>query len=169
MNRLVTALIALLTATQLFPAAPTTVILVRHAEKATQAPDSPLTAAGEERARELARVLDSAGVTAILTTQYPRTKLTAQPLAEALKIEPAVIEAGVATYAKSVAERIRASHAGGTVVVVGHSNTTVDVMRELGVANPPTIADSQHDDLFVVTLSDSGAKLTALRYGAVSR
>ena len=63
-----------------------------------------------------------------------------------------------------------ADHAGETVLVVGHSNTTPDVLKQLGIADPPAIADTQYDDLFIVTLAAGmPARLTALRYGAVAR
>jgi len=66
--------------------------------------------------------------------------------------------------------KILADHAGETVLVVGHSNTTPDVLRQLGIANPPSIADSQYDDLFVVTLATGApARLVRLRYGAAAR
>jgi hypothetical protein len=56
------------------------------------------------------------------------------------------------------------------VLVVGHSNTTVDVLRALGVTELPSIPESQFDDLFVCTLVDGApAKLVALRYGNVTR
>src|SRR5688572_14937113 len=68
-------------------AAATTVLLVRHAEKAAQpADDPPLTAEGEARAQALVQVARDAGVTAIVTTQFQRTRLTGAPLAQALGI-----------------------------------------------------------------------------------
>lgn len=152
------------------PAQVTTVILVRHAEKAAApADDPPLTDAGQVRARELARVLGGANITTIYTTPWARTRQTAAPLASALKLEPVEVKTGAA-YAGDVAARIRAEHAGDTVLVVGHSNTTQQVIRALGIENAPPIADSQHDDLFVVTLVNDGEpRLVSLRYGAVSR
>src|SRR5258708_39148309 len=66
----------------------TAVIVVRHAEKTGPTGDVPLSDAGRAGARELARVLAGAGVTAIYDTQYLRTQQTAEPLAESLKIKP---------------------------------------------------------------------------------
>jgi broad specificity phosphatase PhoE len=149
----------------------TTVILVRHAEKADTTPDTSLSAAGIERAKELARSLAGTPIAAIYTTQFARTRETAAPIAAALKITPVVVEAGGAkSYAAEMAARIRSDHSGQTVLVVGHSNTTRDVIKQLGVVDPPAIADSQFDDLFIVTITEGAApSLVSLRYGAVAR
>src|SRR5947209_6360731 len=60
----------------------TTVILVRHAEKAAEPKEDPvLSDAGMTRAKALALALRDAGVQAILTTSKQRTRSTVQPLA----------------------------------------------------------------------------------------
>src|SRR5215213_9019578 len=75
--------------------AATTIILVRHAEKAVStSADMALSEAGAARANELARVLGGARIGAIYTTQYLRTRQTVAPLAKALGIEPVSIETG---------------------------------------------------------------------------
>ena len=146
----------------------TTIILVRHAEKAGPSGDVPLTAAGLNRAKELARVLGSAGISAIYTTPFLRVRQTAEPLATALHITPVELKTGD-TYARDLVKAIMRGHKGRTVLVIGHSNTTVDVLRQLKIANPPAIADSEYDDLFVCTIGGAKPKLLALRYGAVAR
>lgn len=147
----------------------TTVVLVRHAEKVDDSKDPLLSTAGTARAAELARLLGSAGVTTIYVTPWNRTRLTAAPLAAALGIDPVEVPTG-AEYAAEVASRILAKHRGETVLVVGHSNTTGNVMRALGVEGVPPIPESQYDDLFLVTLVDGiPPKLLPLRYGAVKR
>ena len=146
----------------------TTVILVRHAEKTADAEDPPLSDAGQARARELERVLTGTPIDVIYTTQYSRTRQTAEPLAKALGVEAHVFPAGK-TYAADLAAQILREHRGQTVVVVGHSNSTVDVMRQLGVADPPHIPESQYDDLFVCSIAGNKVKMVALRYGAVVR
>ena len=113
-------------------------------------------------------MLAGTSIAAVFTTPFLRTEQTAGPLAKAHVLEPIVVKSND-TYAHDLVETIRHDHSGETVVVVGHSNTTVDVLKQLGVANPPVIADSQYDDLFVVTLSGDSAKLVALRYGKESR
>jgi phosphohistidine phosphatase SixA len=108
-------------------------------------------------------------VEAIYTTPYERTRQTAAPLAQALKLQPSEMKTGP-TYAADVAARIRKEHRGGTIVVVGHSNSTVNVMKELGINDAPFIPESEYDNLFIVTLAEGFApRMVALRYGAAVR
>lgn len=145
----------------------TTVILVRHAEKAPGAPamndDPPLTPEGEARAKKLAVMLAKSGITAIYTTPFTRTRNTAAPLATALKLTPIEVKTGP-TFAADMAAKLRAEPAGSTVLVVGHSNSTPNVMKALGIANPPVIDDAtEFDNVFIVTLSEE-PKLLVLKY-----
>ena len=63
------------------------VYLVRHAEKADTGKDPELTDIGKQRADELARMLKDAGVTHIWSTDYKRTRTTAEPLATRLRLK----------------------------------------------------------------------------------
>ena len=148
-------------------APPTVVILVRHAEKGTQPPqDPPLTEQGQARATALVGVARQAGVTAIITTQFERTRKTAEPTAVELKITPEVVQAGGAAHAKAVADQVM-KHAGGTVLVVGHSNTVPAIVGALGAPQPKDLCDSEYDQVFTVVLGDGGPpRLIRSRYGA---
>ena len=149
---------------------PTVVLLVRHAEKAAQpGQDPPLSEAGAARAQALLAVARDAGVSAIITTQFVRTKSTAEPTATALKLTPEVVQAGpMPQHAKSVAEQVM-KHAGGTVLVVGHSNTIPAIVGALGAPQPRDLCESEYDQVFVVVLGDAGApRLIRSRYGAAS-
>lgn len=149
--------------------APTTVILVRHAEKAAApADDPPLTAAGEARARDLVQAVRDAGVAVVITTQFARTRATAQPTATTLGITPTVVPATSAAHVRDVVAEIQ-KHAGQTVLVVGHSNTVPAIVEALGAKRPVAICDSQYDDLYVVTIRGAGTTNTVhARYGAPS-
>src|SRR5690606_22627139 len=77
--------------------APTTILVVRHAERADAGAgerDPALSQAGSARAHALAEVAADAGVTAILATQYRRTRQTAEPLAERLGLPIGVVDVG---------------------------------------------------------------------------
>src|SRR5258705_4761183 len=67
---------------------PLTVILVRHAEKATTPPDDPgLSDPGKRRAKALDAMLASAAVTAVYASEATRTQLTVKPLADRLHLQ----------------------------------------------------------------------------------
>jgi broad specificity phosphatase PhoE len=154
-------------------AAEQVIFLVRHAERAdaaaTPAPtgahsmlgdDPPLSAAGEQRAARLAATLAQAGITDIVTTEFKRTRQTAAPLAEKLKITP------IMSAAKDPGPLVaRLKNAKAPVLVVGHANTLPDVIKALGVAEPVAIGDNDYDNLFIVVRAPSGkATLIRLKY-----
>lgn len=143
----------------------TIVFVVRHAEKASDDRDPLLSERGTTRASALARVLAHSGIDAIYTTQYQRTRLTAAPLAQLLGVEATVIEAS-ATHTDDIAAKIRSSHRGERILVVGHSNTVPPILAALGVSNPPSLTDDDYDRLYIVTLRENGkAGLLTLHYG----
>jgi len=151
-------------------APPTVVLLVRHAEKAAQpVQDPPLTESGRARAEALVPIAIDAGVSAIITTQFDRTKSTAAPSAVALSITPAIVQAGpLAQHAKAVADEVL-KHAGKTVLVVGHSNTIPAIVGALGGPTFRDLCDSEYDALFVVVIGDAGSpRLVRSRFGAPS-
>lgn len=149
----------------------TTIILVRHAEKADASADPVLSEAGARRARALADSLARRGISGIVVTQFQRTRLTAQPLASRLGVEPVVVQAGgaMADHARAVVAVIRERFAGKTVLVVGHSNSVPAIIRALGIEAPVEIPDWEYDDLYVVTADAAGrATLARSRYGTAS-
>jgi broad specificity phosphatase PhoE len=148
---------------------PTVVLLVRHAEKATNDPADPdLNEAGRLRAQTLVNV--SGDVSAIYTTQYKRTQQTAQPLADKLNLTLTKVEItreNSAGYAAALAKQIRAKHAGRTVLVVGHSNTIPPITEALsGVKVPAFDEATEFDRLTVVIIPKKGkAQVLQARYG----
>jgi broad specificity phosphatase PhoE len=151
--------------------APTVVLVVRHAEKvADGSADPELSEAGQKRAQALADVAEEAGVVAVYTTQFKRTRETARPLAERLKIPAVVVEAtreNARTHPAALAKQILAKHAGQTVLVVGHSNTVPLIVEALGGRRPPDLDDAtEFDRLFVVIVPKDGrAQVVRARYG----
>ena len=123
------------------------VILVRHAERLDPATDSGLSKAGEERAIRLSQRLRETGIKAIYTTQFQRTRQTAEFVARVVKVQPTVIPS---TEQARLIDTLRTQHANDVVLVVGHSNSIPEIMRALGVTELITIADDQFDDLFIL-------------------
>lgn len=140
-----------------------TIFLVRHAERAdsgtmagtTMATDPDLSEAGRARAESLAVMLKDAGIRAIYTTEYQRTRQTAAPLAKALGIEVTVVPA---REAKALIEKLKGATA--PVLVVGHSNTVGETIAALGVSDPVKIGDADYDNLFIVS---PGARPSLIR------
>src|SRR6266404_1652269 len=138
-----------------------TILLVRHAEKVSEAPDALLSDVGKQRAEKLAHTLADAGITAIFITEAERTKQTAAPLAKLLHLQPMVIPA------KDIAglvNKLEAQPHDAVLLVVGHSNTLPDVIEKLrgGSDNSSapriTTNDVDYDKLFIIALhKNSGA------------
>jgi len=151
---------------------PTTVILVRHAEKLADSGDPDLSKSGHSRARELNRVLADVPLEALYATQYLRTRRTLEPIASARGLEVTVdrVDGGdLPGYSRRFAANLLERHAGETVLVAGHSNTVPTLIEALGVSPAPTIGEMDYDDLFVVSRSPGGkARILHLHYGAGS-
>jgi len=146
---------------------PTTIILVRHAEKAIVPPenkDPDLSAAGLARAQELARMLGESGIKAIYATQFKRTQQTVKPLADKLGLTPVQFEAKQTT---ELVKQIREKNAGEVVFIAGHNNTVPEIIAALGGPKLPIIPETDFDNFYILTVqSDGTAKLLKLRYGS---
>lgn len=141
-----------------------TIIIVRHAEAVANAGNDPvLTEAGSARAHALAAALKDAGVKAVITTQYQRTILTGRPLADATGAELINLPAQQNPNPTSLA----AKYPGGTIVIVGHSNTVPGIVKTLSGVDIGEIAHDSYDQMFIVTLPAQGAaRVVRARYGA---
>jgi phosphohistidine phosphatase SixA len=152
----------------------TLVFLVRHGERADDGPeenrmamdpqmaeDPPLSTAGRDRAVLLAELLSDAGITHIHSTDYRRTRETAEPTARGTGIEIALYDASdLEGFAKKL------SSMPGRHLVVGHSNTTPGLVRALGGDPGLPIESLEYDRLYLVSVSDAGVRTILLRFGA---
>jgi broad specificity phosphatase PhoE len=135
--------------------ATTTFILVRHAEKSTDdARDPSLNGAGRARAVRLARLLTDEPLSAVYATAYQRTQQTAQPVANAHGIVVSTYDAKMADSA--FASQLRATHARGTVLVVGHSNTVPGIVAALSGTAVDAIQDDQFDRIYRISIGPNG-------------
>lgn len=132
----------------------TTFVLIRHAEKASDGTRDPgLTAEGEDRAARFKAMFAKAEVSAIYSTPYRRTKSTVQPLADALNKQ--ILEYNPRNM--DFLDEILTDHAGGLVIISGHSNTTPFVANALlGKDQFGQLDESEYDKIFVVTVSEKG-------------
>ena len=150
--------------------ATTTVIFVRHAEKAElPADDPPLSDAGKLRVEELTRQLVKAdvvqGIDAVYATPYRRTVETAKPVADALGLP---VNSYDAADTEAIMERIVKQHKGKIILVVGHSNTLPALIGNMGASKKvPPIAEDEYDNIYIVSIPWFGkTKTIRLRYGA---
>lgn len=144
--------------------APTTFVIVRHAEKSSDdARDPSLSETGKARAQSLARLLADAPLSAAYATGFRRTQQTAQPAADAHGIKITIYDAQLP--ATTLAAQLRSAHARGTVLVVGHSNTVPDIVAALSGQPVDTMPDDQYDLAYRVrTGSDGKTTLMRVRY-----
>ncbi len=148
------------------PSAPTVVIIVRHADKAAQPTnDPPLTDVGVVRAQSLAIALADARIDVVMHTPTTRTRETARPTAEKLRLTPEIIPLGpVPVHAAAVAEMVR-KHPGKTILVVGHSNTIMAYIAALGGPTRADLCDHEYDGLYTLVLDGTTARLIESHYG----
>lgn len=153
---------------------PTTIYMVRHAEKVDEAnPDPSLTIAGFARAEDLKAALVDASIDAIIVSDLQRTQLTAQPLADYLDLQLIVIpiqELGVENYIQGVVNEINNNWSGKEVLVVTHNPLYQLIGQALNTPELPAIDDATgYDHFFVITKSSDPSeqvKLSHTRYGA---
>jgi 2,3-bisphosphoglycerate-dependent phosphoglycerate mutase len=145
------------------PTAAGLLILVRHAEAEHDPGGDPaLTDAGLQRADRLAGLLRDAGLEAIHTTDYRRTRGTAAPIAAATGLDPVLYDGrDLQTLATWLVR------SGGRRLIVGHSNTTPELVRLLGGDPGSEFALDEHDRVYLILLDGQGGLITPttlLRY-----
>ncbi len=137
------------------PSATLQFVVVRHAEKQAGAGDDPpLATAGVARAAAVARSLADAPLVAVYSTAYARTRQTAAPAASAHGLPVTPYDAR--EPAGAFAARLRAAHARGTVLVVGHSNTVPAIAAALCGCDVPAMEETEYDRQLVVTVDAEG-------------
>ncbi|NNE26951.1 MAG: histidine phosphatase family protein [Saprospiraceae bacterium] len=140
----------------------TVVFLVRHAEKTSEKQDPGLTTDGKMRAMELARLLRSSGIEYVHSSDYIRTKETANPAAAILGLNTELYNP---RDLEALAMNMKVK--GGKHLVVGHSNTTPSLVAILGGdPHTPINEAAEYDRLYIVTINDDcGVNTILMRYG----
>ena len=146
-----------------------TVILVRHAEKASATESDPsLSEIGRARAAVLDSTLKDVKLTAIIVTQYRRTAETAALVAQrhhltpiVVPIDPAKLDAHLAAVVQSARQH------DGVVLVVGHSNTVSRLAHAFGGPVMPDLCDTNYAAMFTVKWAGQSPTMSITHYGAV--
>ena len=123
------------------------IYLVRHAEKELDGSKDPaLTELGSKRATDLAVLLKSANIERILSSDFVRTRETAAPTAEMAGLE-------IETYDPKALEPLAKQllQLEGNVLVVGHSNTTPELVDLMGgEGGTPIVEEWEYDRVYLV-------------------
>jgi hypothetical protein len=148
-------------------AATTTVVVVQSGESASgNQQDSPLVAAGEQRAERLARLFGGTGspgrIEAIYVTAARSVQQMAAPLAARLGIRPVIISNGGADEA---AGRALSEHRGATVMVVTSAAAVPRLVEALSGIKLAPHARDRYGEIYIVSVPVLGsAGVVKLQY-----
>jgi 2,3-bisphosphoglycerate-dependent phosphoglycerate mutase len=126
----------------------TTYFVSRHAERAgTMSNDPALTPEGEKQAQDLKNYLQGKNIKAIYSTNYIRTKSTAQPTSELFGVPVKIYNPAQTNQLLDSLKGFK----GGNVLIVGHSNTVDDIVNGLTGSNTMSdLAETEYGNLFIV-------------------
>jgi phosphohistidine phosphatase SixA len=144
------------------------IFIVRHAEKESGT-DPGLTDAGKKRAGDLLQLLRYKGIQRIYTSQFKRTQMTGDSLRLQLNID--TVHYAADTTGDDIYSKILSKGDGGKhILIIGHSNTVLKIIRKLGAVNFPAgnIPDEQFNNLYIITFKKGRAVVRAITYGSPS-
>ncbi len=145
----------ILTAT-LFAACSTThIYIVRHGERLNSSDTTSLSAAGLERAQDLARLMTDKKIDSVFTSNYTRTRQTATPTAQLFGLTMIQYNPRPTEQITNRLKKIK----GKNVLVVGHSDTILEIAKQL--ETKPTISKIEaldFDNILTVTIKRTFGK-----------
>lgn len=145
----------------------TIIYIVRHAEKDVsdaKNQDPELSDEGRERAVELANKLKKIKLDAAFSTKYKRTRQTAYLSAKNNNIEVQTYEA---QDFRGIVELVKTKFPKKKVLIVGHSNTVLELLEAFGARRPLAVMkDEDYDFFFEVKIDPEGkVALKTKHYG----
>ncbi len=131
-----------------------TFYLVRHAEKVLDMRDPGLTKDGKERAYYFAQYFKDKSLDAIYSSDYYRTRKTAQPTCSAKNLKLNIYDpSNLSAFAKQLLK----NHKKDNILVVGHSNTTPQLANLLVNSNAfAEWEEWQYDQMIVLKVYSKG-------------
>lgn len=153
----------------IIPHGKTTVFIVRHAEKDVSDPknqDPELSIVGKKRSQDLALKLKNEKLDAVFSTKFKRTNQTAALLAKNNNIDIQIYDAHDFS---GIAKLIKTKYKGRMVLIVGHSNTVLEMVEAFEAKRPlAALNDDDYDLFFEVNIDHKGnAEVSTSRYGEV--
>lgn len=141
----------------------TTFILVRHAETTGIGSDPSLSSIGIERANDLANMLSLSKLSAIYSTDFNRTKETAQVPADFYGL---TVNIYPTSNLPAFANLLLVNHVHEVVLIVGHSNTTPSLANAfLGTNTYANFNENDYSNFLIISVYDNGnSKVLHLKY-----
>lgn len=141
------------------------IYLVRHADKiiTDKTNRNPtLTKCGQQRAQQLAVMLEHIPLERIYSTDFKRTQLTAKPVAKAKSL-------AITSYDPRNLTAISNTliNAKQNALVVGHNSTTNVIAGNLINETLAAIDHDEYDRVYQVTITKSGSRLQLLNQGFI--
>lgn len=125
--------------------------MIRHAER--DYVHGGLLEEGRQRAHAWGEVLADAELDVIITSEKPRTRQTAEPIAASLNVP--IIVSPRADY-DGLLKRLETEFADDRVLIVSHSSFIPVILRRLGHPTHVLVPKSDYNDLFVLRPDDDG-------------
>jgi 2,3-bisphosphoglycerate-dependent phosphoglycerate mutase len=166
MRKLLLLLVIIICSISAAIAQATTVYIVRHAEKDlsdSNVKDPKLTIEGLKRANDLNTTLEKEKIAAVYSTDYIRTIQTADPVAKRIKKKITIYDP---TNITDLVTTVKNQYNGKTVLIVGHSNTVLPMVRAFGGnTKVGEIKDTEYRYLFKVVINGEETTTSELYYG----
>ena len=163
----ITAVTGLLLSLSAFSEEVYSVYLVRHAEKQkvdAKEKDPALTNCGRFRASQIADILSDVKLSAIYSTKYQRTMTTAQPTSQQKHIPIKNYSGGDLDQLALSLKQLKQN-----ALVVGHSNTTPQLVELLTGEKASPIAESEYQKLYQIQFFQDQINITLLTQPLVCR
>ncbi len=128
------------------------IYLVRHAEKADDGTkDPPLTEEGKMRAQQLVSLLKDKNIQKVYSTDYKRTRETADPLAKELNLEVLIYDPRDSLFHEKLINESKEIN----MLIVGHSNSTPTLTNKIiGKEKFKNLDESVYNQIFRVEVQD---------------
>ncbi|MBQ4821145.1 histidine phosphatase family protein [Aquimarina sp. MMG016] len=141
----------------------TTYFFIRHTEKDLSDPNNRnpnLTEEGKSRAQNWANMLADIKVDMVFSTDYIRTKQTADPIAKSKNLEIIIYNPRHLNDPE-----FKQKTKGKTSVIVGHSNTTPAFVNTiLGQEKYSSLSEKDYGKVFIVTVTGENISDIVLNY-----
>lgn len=129
----------------------TTYYLIRHSEKDLSNPtdrNPNLSENGLKRSENWANMFKNISFDAVYSTDYNRTKQTAQPIAQSKELEITIYDLKTFDF-----DKFKSETSGKTILIVGHSNTTpMFVNSFIGEQKYEQIDEHNYANLYIITI-----------------